>query len=210
MPKKKEKKLKIEDIKKNPDIEKKHFIHKFIEHEHEIMLGTTAIFMVLILVAIYIGTVAMENKDKIQIYYDGSLKIKYNIDISGVADIITLSDDNVVDKTSGEKREIKFSITNDSLTNVKYKVFLEEDDGMIELDNCKDKQVNKDAIRFSLNDKDEYSLEEKAEEGYLLKTGTIDASKTKNYKLKIWIDKESMKDVNKNHFHGRIVVINDE
>ena len=45
---KKEKKLKMQDIKKNPDIEKKHFINKFVEHEREIMLLTTAIFMVLL------------------------------------------------------------------------------------------------------------------------------------------------------------------
>ena len=83
MPKKKEEKLKIEDIKKNPDIEKKHFIHKFIEHEHEIMLGTTALFMVLICFVIYVGAITIENKDKFEIYYDGSLKIQYNKDLYG-------------------------------------------------------------------------------------------------------------------------------
>ena len=211
MPRKKqEKKLKIEDIKKNPDIEKKHFIHKFIEHEHEIMLVTTALFMLLICTVIYIGTVTIENKDKVEIYYDGSLRIRYNIDISGVSDVITLNDSNIVSDDSGEIAEFRFSITNDSLTSVRYKVYLEEDKSMIKLDDCKDKLVNHDAIRYSINDGKEKKLDTFEDDGYIIKNGIINSSKTKEYVLKAWIDKDTMEDIEKSHFHGRIVVVNED
>ena len=211
MPRKKqEKKLKIEDIKKNPDIEKKHFIHKFIEHEHEIMLVTTALFMLLICTVIYIGTVTIENKDKVEIYYDGSLRIRYNIDISGVSDVITLNDSNIVSDDSGEIAEFRFSITNDSLTSVRYKVYLEEDKSMIKLDDCKDKLVNHDAIRYSINDGKEKKLDTFEDDGYIIKNGIINSSKTKEYVLKAWINKDTMEDIEKSHFHGRIVVVNED
>ncbi len=211
MPKnKKEKKLKIEDIKKNPDIEKKHFIHKFIEHEHEIMLVTTALFMVLICAVIYIGAITIENKDKVEIYYDGSLKIKYNVDLTEDADVVTLGENNSVSDEGGVKADYMFTITNDSLTSVRYKVYLQEDEGMIDLDNCKDKLVNKSAIRYSFNEQDSNMLDNFIDDGYLIKDGIIKSSKTKKYNLKIWIDKDSMEDVNKSHFHGRIIVVNAE
>lgn len=208
--KKKEVKLKIEDIKRNPDIEKKHFIHKFIEHEHEIMLVTTALFMVLICAVIYIGAITIENKDKVEIYYDGSLKIKYNVDLTGVADIITLREENIVSEDNGQKAEYEFSVTNDSLTSVRYKVFIVEDEGMIDLDKCKDKIVNKEAIRYTINDKEEEGVLEEENDGFIINSGIIKSTKTKKYSLKIWIDKDSMEDVSKNHFHGRIIVVNAE
>lgn len=210
MPKKKEEKLKIEDIKKNPDIEKKHFIHKFIEHEHEIMLGTTALFMVLICFVIYVGAITIENKDKFEIYYDGSLKIQYNKDLYGVSDVVSLNEENIVSGEEGKKAGFKFSITNDSLVSVRYKVLLEIDHNMIELDECKDNLVNDDALRFSINDGEGLSLSELEEEGYLIKSGVIRSSKTKDYELKMWIDKDSMEDIKKNHFHAKIVVLDDE
>ena len=211
MPRKKqEKKLKIEDIKRNPDIEKKHFIHKFIEHEHEIMLCTTALFMLLICFVIYIGIITIDNKDKIAVYYDNGLKIKYNIDVSGVSDIVTLGRNNIVSNDEGEAAEFDFSITNDSLTAVKYKVYLEEDSSMVELDDCADKLVNTDAIRYSINDGKKHSLNIVEDDAFLIKSGYINSSLTKNYVLKIWIDKKLIEDPNKYHFHGRIVVVNDE
>ena len=210
MPKKKEEKLKIEDIKKNPDIEKKHFIHKFIEHEHEIMLGTTALFMVLICFVIYVGAITIENKDKFEIYYDGSLKIQYNKDLYGVSDVVSLNEENIVSGEEGKKAGFKFSITNDSLVSVRYKVLLEVDENMIDLDECRDNLVNDDALRFSINDGEGLSLSELEEEGYLIKSGVIRSSKTKDYELKMWIDKDSMEDINKNHFHAKIVVLDDE
>lgn len=210
MPKKKEEKLKIEDIKKNPDIEKKHFIHKFIEHEHEIMLGTTALFMVLICFVIYVGAITIENKDKFEIYYDGSLKIQYNKDLYGVSDVVSLNEENIVSGEEGKKADFKFSITNDSLVSVRYKVLLEVDENMIDLDECRDILVNDDALRFSINDGEGLSLSELEEEGYLIKSGVIRSSKTKDYELKMWIDKDSMEDIKKNHFHAKIVVLDDE
>ena len=210
MPKKKEEKLKIEDIKKNPDIEKKHFIHKFIEHEHEIMLGTTALFMVLICFVIYVGAVTIENKDKFEIYYDGSLKIQYNKDLYGVSDVVSLNEENIVSGEEGKKADFKFSITNDSLVSVRYKVLLEVDENMIDLDECRDILVNEDALRYSINDGEGLRLSELEEEGYLIKSGVIRSSKTKDYELKMWIDKDSMEDIKKNHFHAKIVVLDDE
>ncbi len=210
MPKKKEEKLKIEDIKKNPDIEKKHFIHKFIEHEHEIMLGTTALFMVLICFVIYVGAITIENKDKFEIYYDGSLKIQYNKDLYGVSDVVSLNEENIVSGEEGKKAGFKFSITNDSLVSVRYKVLLEVDENMIDLDECRDILVNEDALRYSINDGEGLRLSELEEEGYLIKSGVIRSSKTKDYELKMWIDKDSMEDIKKNHFHAKIVVLDDE
>ena len=206
----KENKLKIEDIKKNPDIEKKHFINKFIEHERIIMFLTTIVFMILICAVIYICSVIIEKDNKVEIYYDGSLKIEYNIDSSGVTDIVSLGEDNILDDLEGEKSDFSFRITNDSNSVVRYKIYLEEDDSMIRLDDCRDKLVNKDAIRFSINGEKESVLNRIDKDSYLILSGFVNPSKTKEYNLEVWIDKKSMKDINKNHFHGRIVVVNDE
>ena len=81
---------------------------------------------------------------------------------------------------------------------------------MIKLDDCKDKLVNHDAIRYSINDGKKHSLSIVEDDAFLIKSGYINASLTKDYVLKIWIDKNLMEDPNKYHFHGRIVVVNDE
>lgn len=207
---KKEKKLHIEDIKKNPEIEKKNFIHKFIEHEHEIMICTTALFMVLICLVIFIGAKTVEYSDKVEIYYDGNLKIRYNKDFSGVSDIISLSKDNIVDLRSGEKSEYNFSVINDSLIGSKFNVYLEIDDEMIKLDECKDDLVDLSAVRYSINDSKEKSITNLMDEGYLIHSGSIKANKTNDYVLKMWIDGNSLDNYDKYHFHARIIIIDED
>ena len=65
-------------------------------------------------------------------------------------------------------------------------------------------------MRYSINDGEGLRLSELEEEGYLIKSGVIRSSKTKDYELKMWIDKDSMEDIKKNHFHAKIVVLDDE
>lgn len=202
------KKLKIEDIKKDPQIEKRNFIKKFVEHEHEIMIVTVACFMFIICIAIYSNYFAIKYSDRIDVYYDNGLKVKFNINLEGVADLITLTDENIVDGNNGKKEEYEFTVSNESFVKTKFLVYIEEDTELIKIDNCKDKQVNLDALRFSINDGEELTLEELSDDMFSLYKGNIKANEVKYYKLNVWIDKNSMDNVNNNHFHGKIIITN--
>ena len=208
MPKPK-KKLKMEDIKKNSDIEVLSTIERIKLHEREYLMVTTAIFMVIICLVLFVLFGGFNKESALNIFRVGDLNVKYDTDIMGLSYVITLNEDSIVNNEEEgiNSQAHKFSISNASNGVHKYNVYIENDLSMIDIDGCSYLLANDDAIYFSVNNSSVRKLSEvKKDNGYLIVKGEVTGENTINYDLKIWILKDDLKDSRKNHFHGSIKV----
>lgn len=195
----KKKKLKISDIKKNSDTEVISTIDRIKRHEKEYLLVTAAIFMLIILAIVY-SLFGISEKDIKTSSYDA--------DIMGVSEVITLNEESIVDsnETGLLLDKNTFTVSNKATGKHKFKVFINEDQSMIDLDGCGDKIANDDSIFFKVNDGEIKSLNEVlVEDGYLILEDEI-SKESKDYDLYIWILRDKLHDINRNHFHGNIVI----
>ncbi len=195
----KKKKLKISDIKKNSDTEVISTIDRIKRHEKEYLLVTAAIFMLIILAIVY-SLFGISEKDIKTSSYDA--------DIMGVSEVITLNEESIVDsnETGLLLDKNTFTVSNKATGKHKFKVFINEDQSMIDLDGCGDRLANDDSIFFKVNDGEIKSLNEVlVEDGYLILEDEI-SKESKDYDLYIWILRDKLHDINRNHFHGNIVI----
>src|SRR5699024_10361390 len=77
---------------------------------------------------------------------------------------------------------------------------------MISEDNCSDKQLNKDYIKYKLDTKEPAILSSIAASNYKLAEGTLQPSGSVTYVLYVWIREGVGNDVLGKHYHGKIVV----
>ena len=202
------KKLKMEDIKKNNDVEVMSTIERIKLHEREYLLVTTAIFMVIIALVLFVLFGGFDKNSDLNILKIGNLNVEYDSNMTGASDVITLTEDNVVENEKEvEDYATVFSVSNASKGKHKFKAFIVADQTMIDLDGCGDKLVNDNAIFFQINDGKIRSLYDvKTSDGYLILEDEIIGTNVNEYELKLWILKEKMEDENKSHFHGNIVI----
>ena len=99
-----------------------------------------------------------------------------------------------------------FTITNTGTLAADYEVFLQDDENMISEDNCSDKQLNKDYIKYKLDTKEPAILSSIAASNYKLAEGTLQPSGSVTYVLYVWIREGVGNDVLGKHYHGKIVV----
>ena len=77
---------------------------------------------------------------------------------------------------------------------------------MIQYDECSDKLVERNFIRYSLDDKNISSLDD---EDVAIVSGKLKPNETVQYTLKVWIS-DNYSHTDSLHYHGKIVVKQDE
>ncbi len=80
-----------------------------------------------------------------------------------------------------------FTITNTGTLPADYEVFIEDDTDMIGNDNCANNQLNKDYIRYKLDEGTPANLSSIAGSNYKIATGSLEAGASITYKLYVWI-----------------------
>jgi len=202
------KKLKMEDIKKNNSAEVTSTIERIKLHEREYLLVTTAVFMVIIALVLFVLFGGFNKNSDLNVLKIGNLNVEYDSNMTGASDVITLNEENVVESEDKVNNYASvFSISNAADGKHKFKVFIVEDQTMVDLDGCKDYLVNDDAVFFQINSGEIKSLYDvKTNDGYLVLEDEIIGSNTNDYELKIWTLKEKMENEEKTHFHGNIVI----
>ena len=100
-----------------------------------------------------------------------------------------------------------FEVVNKKKTTTSYRLVLLEDASSIKKDHCTDKQVSIDTLKYSLDGKTILALKDTYKNNeYILLEETIPPLSTKKYSLNLWINNMLLKDKNKKHFHGRLVL----
>ena len=99
-----------------------------------------------------------------------------------------------------------FTITNTGTLAADYEVFIQDDQDMINQDNCSSNQLNKDYIRYKLDTGSPANLSSIAGSNYKIATGSLEAGGSVTYTLYVWIREGVGNDVLNKHYHGKIVV----
>lgn len=201
-------KLRIQSINKNPNVEREHFINKIKKHErlYTVYLSTF-ILLILLGISIVIGR-NYKNILYLNTYDSGKLLVDYSTYKNVIGDVVTLTDEDIQDDIlASEKQTHRFTITNKTDKATKYRIVFEKDDDFIKLDKCGDNLFNVDNIRFNINNGNVYSLKDKdiIDGAYLLEEDFIPANSTKMYNVNIWLNKITPK--NNRHYHGKIQII---
>lgn len=195
-------KLNIRDINKNSSSEVGHVIIKIKTRELEFTILVVIIFLILISSFSYLIFSSVQKREKHNTLKSGTLMIDYSDIETGMGDVVTLVGEEVK-KNSSEVYE--FEITNSSNNDVKYQIILQDDLEMVEIDQCYNSLVEKDDIKFILNEGETKSLSSVYKKNkYILDAAEVQAKEKKEYKLRIWIYNNE-DNINK-HYHGKIVV----
>ena len=200
-------KLRIQNINKNPNVEREHFINKIKKHERLYTVCLSSFILLILLgISIVIGW-NYKNILYLNTYESRKLAVDYSTYKNVIGDIVTLTDEDIQDDIlASEKQTHRFTITNKSDKATKYLIVFLKDYDFIELDGCKDRLFNEESIRFNINNGKVYSLTEKnVNSNYILEEDVIPANSSKMYNLNMWVNKITAK--NDRHYHGKIQII---
>ena len=152
--------------------------------------------------AFAIFTVSNESEDY-NVLKAGTLDIDFGEDTS----TISLTNSYPLSDTDGLASDpYTFTITNTGTLDAYYTVSLLDDDEMIAADNCSENQLNKDYIKYTLNDNTIHNYSEIVAAGGQIDSGMLAPSESKTYTLRLWLREDAGNDVLGKHYHGKIVV----
>lgn len=132
----------------------------------------------------------------------GTLNINFAADASstvGLNNALPMSDTDGLAQSG-----TTFTITNTGSLPANYSVSLKDDTDMVTQDNCSDKQLAKENIKYSL-DSSTANLLSTAIDNTLI-SGNLKAGEAKTFTLKLWIKEDATNEVLSKHYHGKIVV----
>ena len=130
-----------------------------------------------------------------------------NIDFGDSTSTINLNGNYpMTDEEGLQLAPYKFTITNTGTLTADYEVFIQDDANMISEDNCEGNQLNKDYIRYQLDNGTPANLSSIAGSNYRIATGTLAPEESVTYTLYVWIREGVGNDVLNKHYHGKIVV----
>ena len=99
-----------------------------------------------------------------------------------------------------------FTIENTGTLPADYEIFIQDDTDMIEQDNCANNQLNKDYIKYKLNEGEPLVLSTIAGNDYKIASGSLEVGQKETYTLYVWIKEGSGNDVLNKHYHGKLVI----
>ena len=127
----------------------------------------------------------------------GNLSITYQGDSNGIKDTINIRNKNdIVDSY--------IVIFNNSNKKSRYRVYLKDDNTIINLEKCNNNLIDYSKVKYKINLKEEKDLlSTKKKNKYILLENDINKKAEVEVKLKIYYDNTISRDY---HYHGRIVV----
>ena len=134
----------------------------------------------------------------------GTLNIDFGSDSSNTIDLT--GQYPMSDEEGLKLKPYVFTITNTGSLTADYEVFIQDDQNMIDEDNCSSNQLNKDYIRYKLDTGSPANLSSIAESNYKIAEGSLKAGGSVTYTLYVWIREGVGNDVLNKHYHGKIVV----
>lgn len=137
----------------------------------------------------------------------GTLKIDFDQSSTDMGNIINLNGAYPTSDTEGQKTSpYSFKITNSGTLDAYYKVKIIDDTDIITEDGCSNNLLPKDKIKVSINGGAPFLLNSKEANSYIVNDGTLAASESRTFEIRIWIDETAGNEVLGKHYHGKIVV----
>ena len=176
-------KLNSSNIMKSSNIEKEHVITKFKRNERKYMFYSVSFFLII---------------DKFKVTYSNSS--------SGINNIITLTDADILeDNRIKNEDSYNFILNNSSKKTIKYQIRIRKDKELIKLDKCSNKLFTDNEIKYNINRGSIFYLSTKEEDGnYVLLEDVIKKNTSKVYSMNVWVDNRV--ELSEKHFHGILEV----
>ena len=99
-----------------------------------------------------------------------------------------------------------FTVRNIGTLPSDYKVMIQDDEAMIQADNCSDHLMPKANIKISIDGGTPFLLSSIEESNYMITTGNLQPGESVTHVVKVWIDEASGNEILGTHFHGKVVV----
>ncbi len=143
-----------------------------------------------------------------------NLELSYVDHGMGNGDVLSLTNAKPkTDQQAMSEEGYRFSVTNISSNGYFYRIRLVEDIALINEEDCIDRQILPQYIRFQFDNFKPRSLSEIESSGYVLHESKelILPGNSEIHELKIWLDQDTPQNL-KDHYHGKIVLeeISDE
>lgn len=202
----KKKKLTQADIKKYSSTEIDHVILKIKANERKYKIISVTVILLLFLICSYIVFSAVQDSHVKSTFRIGKLYYEFNETSNGLGNVISLVDVSPLSDEDGSRtRTYKVKVYNSSSKKEKVKIFIFDDKEMVSLDNCHNKLVGREFIKYSINGNESIFL---GDEEKSIISEELDAKESKTYIIRCWVsDTYTENDVV--HYHGTIVVKQD-
>lgn len=202
--KKDKKKLTQADIKKYSSTQIDHVILKIKANERKYTIISVCIILFAFLVCSYIIFSAIQESNVKPTFKVGKLYYEFNKTKNGLGDVISLVDVSPISDEDGMKtRTYTVKLYNSGKEKQKFKIFISDDKEMIAFDECSDKVVERDFIKYSVNDKKVLVLDNDEEVSII--SSELAPKESRVYTIRCWVsDTYTKSDVV--HYHGTISV----
>ena len=202
--KKDKKKLTQADIKKYSSTQIDHVILKIKANERKYTIISVCIILFAFLVCSYIIFSAIQESNVKPTFKVGKLYYEFNETKNGLGDVISLVDVSPISDKDGMKtKTYTIKLYNSGKEKQKFKIFISDDKEMIAFDECGDKVVERDFIKYSINDKKALALDNDEEVSII--SSTLAPKESRIYTIRCWVsDTYTKSDVV--HYHGTISV----
>lgn len=202
--KKDKKKLTQADIKKYSSTQIDHVILKIKANERKYTIISVCIILFAFLVCSYIIFSAIQESNVKPTFKVGKLYYEFNETKNGLGDVISLVDVSPISDEDGMKtRTYTVKLYNSGKEKQKFKIFISDDKEMIAFDECSDKVVERDFIKYSVNDKKVLLLDNDEEVSII--SSELAPKESRVYTIRCWVsDTYTKSDVV--HYHGTISV----
>lgn len=202
--KKDKKKLTQADIKKYSSTQIDHVILKIKANERKYTIISVCIILFAFLVCSYIIFSAIQESNVKPTFKVGKLYYEFNETKNGLGDVISLVDVSPISDKDGMKtKTYTIKLYNSGKEKQKFKIFISDDKEMIAFDECSDKVVERDFIKYSINDKKALALDNDEEVSII--SSTLAPKESRIYTIRCWVsDTYTKSDVV--HYHGTISV----
>ncbi len=202
--KKDKKKLTQADIKKYSSTQIDHVILKIKANERKYTIISVCIILFAFLVCSYIIFSAIQESNVKPTFKVGKLYYEFNETKNGLGDVISLVDISPISDKDGMKtKTYTIKLYNSGKEKQKFKIFISDDKEMIAFDECSDKVVERDFIKYSINDKKALALDNDEEVSII--SSTLAPKESRIYTIRCWVsDTYTKSDVV--HYHGTISV----
>lgn len=170
-----------------------HVIAKMKAKERKLTITFACIISFCVFIVGYFIFSSIQDKEEFHTIKTKNLVITYNDGTNAFGDAINLY------ANDSSKKSYNIGIFNIGNEDVYYTLSIIDDLEMIEADGCSDKIINRNFIRYKINDMATIILDDKVE----VIENVLKSGENVNYKLDVWLDETNNKE---GHFHGRIVV----
>ena len=203
------KKLMISDIKHGEGAHVGHLLHRIKAREVELTFCCVTISLVIILISLYFVFSAVREPKKYNAMMVGNFYVSFNEIGESLGDIVDLTPIYPMSDIEGMKKEA-YSVHIENTTNkIQYfQILLKKDLSMITEDECEERQLPYQYLRYQVEDYGISTLNETFDSVPVLFSSSLKPKEKKTYQIHIWVPEDLPIEYLDYHYHGRLVIKN--